>query len=348
LEKKRVVGELRKKGELISKAKNDVESGQRALGILRKKEEGRLEVLRKKLSEVNLKEVQVSKMKATEEKGLGLLREKEESMREREKDERRRLGLLREKEIFVEVKKGELEKLSLEKKKLIEQMKRKEELMNKKGESLDRAGARAKKGKSILDRRKQEGVEKLKNLKKKLMAVKLKEVKVSRMKATEERRLSLLKEREKRSAFELKKERWNRLEELKKKSRKYFEEVEGHKIDIREAENVLGRKKLELENMREKRARFLRDSETKISLLKKEFHIKKERERDLIREEFAEKAHKDVEKELKLRERVIRERMNEEFDLKLRQKIQEHDEELKKKKIEIGISMQEKMKQLLS
>ena len=60
--------------------------------------------------------------------------------------------------------------------------------------------------------------------------------------------------------------------------------------------------------------------------------------------EFHNKLHRELEK----REKEVREQLKSEFDFKLKKRIQDHEDELKKKKISLEIELQKRMKQVLS
>jgi len=59
------------------------------------------------------------------------------------------------------------------------------------------------------------------------------------------------------------------------------------------------------------------------------------------------KLHKDLGRELTRKEKVLREQLSREYELKLKEQIQKHRQEIKQKKIELEAEMQKKIKQML-
>ncbi len=73
--------------------------------------------------------------------------------------------------------------------------------------------------------------------------------------------------------------------------------------------------------------------------------LQKKEER--IRENLTKEFHKDLREELSKKERIIRKMLNSEFELKLKREIQEHESRLKKRKLNLELEMQRKIKQVL-
>lgn len=57
--------------------------------------------------------------------------------------------------------------------------------------------------------------------------------------------------------------------------------------------------------------------------------------------------HDKINSELAKKERELRNQLKEEYDLELKKKIQEHEDDIKKKKLDLELEMQKRIKQVL-
>ena len=99
------------------------------------------------------------------------------------------------------------------------------------------------------------------------------------------------------------------------------------------AEEELERQKEELTN------KMQRDRER--------FNLSKESERKKMRDKLVEESRKKLGDELSKKEIAIKQQLRNEFEVKMKNRIQQHEDELKKKKIDLELEMQRKIKQVL-
>ena len=66
-----------------------------------------------------------------------------------------------------------------------------------------------------------------------------------------------------------------------------------------------------------------------------------------MKKKLAEQAHAKIEAELAKRENAIKEQLRGEFELRLREKIERHEADLKKKKLALETELEKKMKEVL-
>jgi len=119
-----------------------------------------------------------------------------------------------------------------------------------------------------------------------------------------------------------------------------------------EVEQSLARKRLALE--KDAFAKHNKEEEEILELhknnlndAKKEFEAHKEEEKGKIRQELSEEFHNKLLNELSEREKIINSKLKNEYNLKLKNAIREHDEELRKKKLDLELEIQNKMKSVL-
>lgn len=113
------------------------------------------------------------------------------------------------------------------------------------------------------------------------------------------------------------------------------------------------RKKIESERKRglnqfENRKDALSSQRRDLAGAMTKFELQKKEERRKLHEEMLDEFHKKLDSEIIKREKVIRAKLNNEFELKLKKGIQEHEEMLKKKKMDLELEIQNKMKSLLN
>ncbi|MEK6906300.1 MAG: hypothetical protein AABW81_01625, partial [Nanoarchaeota archaeon] len=87
--------------------------------------------------------------------------------------------------------------------------------------------------------------------------------------------------------------------------------------------------------------------EKKLQKDKQDFIIQKETEKKKIREMLTREFHDKINSELAKKERELRNQLKEEYDLELKKKIQEHEDDIKKKKLDLELEMQKRIKQVL-
>jgi len=117
------------------------------------------------------------------------------------------------------------------------------------------------------------------------------------------------------------------------------------------AENV--KKKLESERKRElnklgSQREVLSSQKRNLADTMAKFEVQKKEERKRLHEKMARDFHEKLDSEIVKREKVIRAKLTNEFELKLRKGIQEHEERLNKKKMDLELEIQNKMKSLLN
>jgi len=156
-----------------------------------------------------------------------------------------------------------------------------------------------------------------------------------------------LRERERRRIEELVRQK-ALLESEKKEHNIFLEEEKGKLVDKIKKNNLeLASERLALKVELDKHNRELDDEKMKLEEMRNAFQIKKKEERDAVRESLTSQISADLEKKLARKERLIRSQMKKEYDLMLRRKIQERDEELKKKKFALEVEIQKKMRAAL-
>ncbi len=80
---------------------------------------------------------------------------------------------------------------------------------------------------------------------------------------------------------------------------------------------------------------------------KHNFVLQKERERKRIHDKLMADFNKQLEKELAARESKLRQELKNDYDLKLKKHIQDHEDELKKRKLNLELEFQKRIKQVL-
>ena len=81
---------------------------------------------------------------------------------------------------------------------------------------------------------------------------------------------------------------------------------------------------------------------------KQKFAIDSELEKKKVKENLVEEFHRKLQKEMASRENSLRENLRNEYELKLKKKIQEQEEALKKRKLDLELEIQKRMKEALS
>jgi len=79
----------------------------------------------------------------------------------------------------------------------------------------------------------------------------------------------------------------------------------------------------------------------------KRFISQKTEEIRKIKEKLMDDFHDKLKKELAKKEKIISSQLKNEFELNLKKKIEEHEEELKRKKLNLELAVQKKMKEAL-
>ena len=129
-------------------------------------------------------------------------------------------------------------------------------------------------------------------------------------------------------------------EEFREKLNRKFEE-EKVRID-KEYKTELRRHAIEeLENQKNK-------LEEKMSKKGKMLENKEKEELEKIKIKLVEESHKNLELELAKKEKALRIRLENEYTLEMKRKLQQHEEELKARKLNLELEMQKKIKQVLA
>jgi len=130
----------------------------------------------------------------------------------------------------------------------------------------------------------------------------------------------------------------------------YFIEQEKKKLDkqTKKAKLELASEKLKFKMDLDKHNRDFNIEKLKFEEAKRVFYDNKEKERARVREILTKQISDKMEAKLKDRESEIRAQLKAEYDLMLKGKLQERDEALKKKKFQLELELQQKMKEALN
>lgn len=122
----------------------------------------------------------------------------------------------------------------------------------------------------------------------------------------------------------------------------------GEKLEDQSKELEKKKQKELLRLQREKQKEFnaLANKRKGLQQDRQNFVLKKASERKMMKEKLVSEFHKELNKELKKKEKAIRKQLNNEFDLKLKRQIQDHENELKEKKINLELEFQTRMKEV--
>ena len=112
--------------------------------------------------------------------------------------------------------------------------------------------------------------------------------------------------------------------------------------------NKLEKEETEFQKQKGMEINKLEKEETGFQKLKQDFILQKQEEKKKIKAKLIDEFHGKLERELSKREIKIRQQLRNEFELNLKKKIQEHEEGIKKKKFELELEMQKKIKQVLN
>ena len=128
-------------------------------------------------------------------------------------------------------------------------------------------------------------------------------------------------------------------EKFREKLNKKFEEEKAkvnseYKIELKRIARS------ELENQKQKLDEKARNKERMLG-------NKEEKEVKEIKEKLAEQSHRELEVELAKKEKILKSRLESEYDLRLKQELQRHEQEIKRKKLDLEMEMQKKIKQVL-
>ena len=138
--------------------------------------------------------------------------------------------------------------------------------------------------------------------------------------------------------------------------KKYREELKLHAMEhlnkseqeLREKfQSELDKKVADLEKREQKEKEELGIEEEKLRESMEKFVIQKKEEEKRIRERLSNEFHDKLQKELAVKEKSIRARLSNEFDLNLKRKIEEHESDLKKRKVALEVEIQRKMRRVL-
>lgn len=112
-------------------------------------------------------------------------------------------------------------------------------------------------------------------------------------------------------------------------------------------QDILARRIKVLEKQFDKKREQIQSTKENIQKAKQNFILQKETERKRIREKLVSEAHAKLEREVAIREKRIRSQLQNEFELNLRKEIEEHEELMKKKRLDLEIIMQKRIKETL-
>jgi len=87
---------------------------------------------------------------------------------------------------------------------------------------------------------------------------------------------------------------------------------------------------------------------SKLQREKKDFVLQKEEVRRRIKKNLTDEFHGKLEREVAMKRRQVKSQLKGEFELKLKKHIQDHEEDLRRKKLDLEIDMQKRMKQVLT
>lgn len=150
----------------------------------------------------------------------------------------------------------------------------------------------------------------------------------------------------KRYIADLKQHAQQELEKQKQRLRERFDgELEKKKSVLERGEEA---KESAFDEEKKAKESSIEREKLNIRKAKQEFEIQKEEERKRMKDKLMGEFNRQLHDEISKKEKMLRERLNSEFDLKLKKQIQDHEEELKKKKLDLEFEIQRKMKQVLS
>jgi len=143
--------------------------------------------------------------------------------------------------------------------------------------------------------------------------------------------------------------------DLEKREQKEKEELGIEEEKLRESakeskekfQSELDKKVADLEKREQKEKEELGIEEEKLRESREKFVIQKKEEEKRIRERLSNEFHDKLQKELAVKEKSIRARLSNEFDLNLKRKIEEHESDLKKRKVALEVEIQRKMRRVL-
>ncbi len=155
------------------------------------------------------------------------------------------------------------------------------------------------------------------------------------------------REKEQRKMKELVKQK--ALLDSQRKECGLFLEEEKRKLKERIKKNnlELAGEKLKLSMELEKHSRELDDEKLKLEEAKNVFQLKKKEEREAVKKSLTEQISGEMEKKLVDKEMAVRSQIKSEYNLMLKKKLQERDEELKKRKFALEMDIQRRMRAAL-
>ncbi len=118
-------------------------------------------------------------------------------------------------------------------------------------------------------------------------------------------------------------------------------EQEKTRIDGEYKSELKKHARAELENQKQKLEEKARNKEQSLKN-QEEIEVKQ------IREKLISESHRELEAELAKKERELKARLENDYELKIKQKIHEHEEEIKRRKLDLELEMQKKIKQVLA
>jgi len=92
----------------------------------------------------------------------------------------------------------------------------------------------------------------------------------------------------------------------------------------------------------------IEEKKNKVEEARQKFELQKQAEMAKIKERISENLHKQLIREMSKREKILRDKFSQVYELKLKRQVHKHEQELKQKKIDLELEMQKKIKQLLN
>lgn len=128
---------------------------------------------------------------------------------------------------------------------------------------------------------------------------------------------------------------------IEKQLRKQF----SNKLKILQAK--FHKKIMEENKKEESEMNVLEQKKTRLDEAKQRFELQKQAEVAKIRENLASEFHEKLIREIAKKEKFLRDKLSREYVLKLKKQVQEHEEQIKRRKLDLELEMQRKIKQIL-
>ena len=175
------------------------------------------------------------------------------------------------------------------------------------------------------------------------------ETKKGQVDVAHERDLAVFKQRKLQTEGEKKRAIESLRAKLGRLKREHEVELgELRKQEAKKAKEIVAAERAEIQSHLNKTKQSLAEERDALKNAKIRFEEEKRIEKKKIHDRLAEQAHKEVLREVERREKGIRQELQNEFELNLKKKLQEHEDELNKQKLNLELEIQKRMKQVLS